>query len=161
MGGTIFTITLPLLFFSCIHNNDSGSYHVKYASHSTMSSKLRSSYNRAARCSQYDCAARYIPHTKTVVMLAIYYHCLSIESKYTDQVYLDLCLFIPAVKNTGIPNSLGCHIPCDTGHERATEKSSGHQLRYRTFTQYNSQRRSLFLSSCADCAHNLLRDARA
>ena len=46
-----------------------------------------------------------VPHTKTAVMLVIYYHSLSMESKYTDQVYLDLCLFIPAVKNTGIPNS--------------------------------------------------------
>ena len=89
---------------------------------------VRSSYDCAARCSQYDCAARYIPHTKTVVMLAIYYHSLSMESKYTDQVYLDLCLFIPAVKirgyqiprgiprgmpnplrefGTGMPNTLG------------------------------------------------------
>ena len=71
----------------------------------TVQQDVRSSYDRGARCSQYDCAAIYIPHTKTVVMLAIYYHSLSMESKYTDQVYLDLCLFNPAVKNTGIPNS--------------------------------------------------------
>ena len=71
----------------------------------TVQQDVRSSYDRAARCLQYDCAARYIPHTKTAVMLVIYYHSLSMESKYTDQDYLDLCLFIPAVKNTGMPNS--------------------------------------------------------
>ena len=51
-----------------------------------------------------------------VAMLAIY--CLiGMVSKYTDQVYLDLCLFIPAVKNTGMPNS-----PRDTtGDAKSTQ----------------------------------------
>ena len=95
------------------------------------------SYDPAARCSQYDCAARYILHTKTVVMLAIYFHNVSMESKYTDQVYLDLCLFIPAVKIRGEGYRGGCQIHLgiwyrDAKSPRAYYSGRGIQIHYDT-----------------------------
>ena len=71
--------------------------------------------SRAARCSQHDCAARYITHTKMVAMLAIYCHSLSMASTPIKSTQICACSFllskipgcqIPRGIPRGMPNSL-------------------------------------------------------